>query len=138
LDLDPETSLLEVAERLAEAERTGDIGALKRLLAPDYQGYDPAGRPLDRERVLREFAEGKVRVKSLLQSQLKARVEGDTGIVSGVNAIEGVDGPGSFRFRLRFLDVYLLRDGQWQLVASQDTLLPGWGAPVILANLATK
>jgi hypothetical protein len=128
LDLNSEASLLEAAERLAEAERTGDIGALKRLLAPDYQGYDPAGRLLDRDRVLGEFAEGKVRVKSLLQSQLKARVEGETGIVSGVNAIEGYEGPGLFHFRLRFLDVYLLRDGEWHLVASQDTLLPGWGA----------
>jgi hypothetical protein len=43
-DLKPEAALLEAAGRLAEAERTGDIPALEQLLAPDYQGYDPAGR----------------------------------------------------------------------------------------------
>ena len=120
-----EASLLDAAGRLAQAEQQGDISALEQLLAPDYQGYDPSGRPQDRAGVLRGYAEGGVRMTTLRQSGLRVRVLGDTGLVAGINAVRGQQGTEHFDFRLRFLDVYAWRDGRWQLVASQDTRLPG-------------
>ena len=120
-----EASLVDAATRLAEAERTGDIPALELLLAADYRGYDPSGRPQDRAGVLRGYAEGGVQVTSLHQSELRARVLGDSGLVSGIKVLRGQQGAEHFDFRLRFLDVYAWRDGRWQLVASQDTRLPG-------------
>jgi len=124
-DLNPVDSILETAERLAQAERSGDVATLEQILAPDYQGYDPAGRPQDRAAVLRGYGAGRVRMAGLTQTQLQARVLGDAAVVAGVNAVQGHDGPDHFHFRLRFLDVYAWREGRWQLVASQDTLLPG-------------
>ena len=119
-----EASLLEAAERLAQAEAKGDIPALEQLLALDYQGYDPSGRPQDRAGVLRGYAEGGgVKVTTLLQSDLRARVLGEAGLVAGVNVMRGQQGHEHFDLRLRFLDVYAWRDGRWQLVASQDTRL---------------
>jgi ketosteroid isomerase-like protein len=123
--LSSEASLLDAAERLAQAEAKGDIPALEQLLAPDYQGYDPSGRSQDRAGVLRGYAQGGVRVTTLRQSELRARVLGDTGLVAGINVIRGQQGPEHFDLRLRFLDVYVWREGRWQLVASQDTRLPG-------------
>jgi len=122
--LSSEASLLEAAERLAQAEAKGDIPVLKQLLAPDYQGYDPFGRPQNRAGVLRGYAEGGgVKVTSLLQSDLRARVLGEAGLVAGINVMRGQQGHEHFDLRLRFLDVYAWRDGRWQLVASQDTRL---------------
>ena len=119
-----EASLLDAARRLAQAEAKGDIPALEQLLAPDYQGYDPSGRPQDRAGVLRGYAEGGgVKVTSLLQSDLRARVLGEAGLVAGINVMVGQQGHEHFDLRLRFLDVYAWRDGRWQLVASQDTRL---------------
>jgi ketosteroid isomerase-like protein len=119
-----ETSLLEAAASLAEAERRGDVQALEQLVAGDYIGYDPAGRPQDRTRVARAYADGDVRITSLGQRDLQARIIGEAGLVSGVSAFRGTQGGESFDFTLRFLDVYAWRDGRWQLVASQDTRLP--------------
>lgn len=119
-----EASLLETAERLASAEQMGDVPTLEQLLAVDYRGYDPSGRPQDRAGVLQSYADGRVRLTTLRQSDLRARVLGDAGVVSGVNALRGYHGTELFDFRLRFLDVYAWRDGRWQLVASQDTRLP--------------
>jgi ketosteroid isomerase-like protein len=121
--LSSEASLLDAVERLAQAERQGDIPALEQLLAPDYQGYDPSGRPQDRAGVLLGYAEGGVRVTTLRQSDLRVRVVGETGLVAGINVMRGQQGVEHFDFRLRFLDVYAWRDGRWQLVASQDTRL---------------
>jgi hypothetical protein len=122
--LSSEASLLEAAERLAQAEAKGDIPVLEQLLAPDYQGYDPFGRSQDRAGVLRGYAEGGgVKVTSLLQSDLRARVLGEAGLVAGINVMRGQQGHEHFDLRLRFLDVYAWREGRWQLVASQDTRL---------------
>jgi ketosteroid isomerase-like protein len=123
--LSTEASLLDAAGRLAQAEQQGDVSALEQLLAPDYLGYDPSGRPQDRAGVLRGYAEGGVRVATLRQSELRVRVLGDTGLVAGINALRGQQGPEHFDLQLRFLDVYAWRDSRWQLVASQDTRLPG-------------
>ena len=112
-------------ERLAQAEQKGDIPALEQLLAPDYQGYDPSGRPQDRAGVLRGYAGGGVRMTILRQSELRVRVLGEAGLVAGINVMRGQQGTEHFDLRLRFLDVYAWRDGRWQLVASQDTRLPG-------------
>jgi hypothetical protein len=122
-DVSSEASLLDAVERLAQAEQQGDIAALEQLLASDYRGYDPSGRPQDRAGVLRGYAEGGVRVTTLRQSDLRARVVGETGLVAGISAMRGQQGTEQFDFRLRFLDVYAWRDGRWQLVASQDTRL---------------
>jgi ketosteroid isomerase-like protein len=119
-----EVSLLATAEQLANAERNGDVRSLQEILAADYAGYDPAGRPQDRPTLARAYAEGAVRVTTLEQSHLQARVIGEVGLVTGVNKFQGRQGLEAFDFTLRFLDVYHWRDGQWQLVASQDTRLP--------------
>jgi hypothetical protein len=122
--LSTEASLLDAAQRLAQAEAKGDLPALEQLLASDYQGYDPSGRPQDRAGVLRGYAEGGgVKVASLLQSDLRVRVLGEAGLVAGINIMRGQQGHERFDLRLRFLDVYAWRDGRWQLVASQDTRL---------------
>lgn len=119
-----ESSLLATAQRLAEAERQADTSTLEQLIAPDYVGYDPAGRHQDREGVLRAYAEGRVRVTTLGQSDLRARVVGETGLITGVSEFQGHQGEERFDFRLRFLDIYAWRDARWQLIASQDTRLP--------------
>ena len=115
---------MESAQRLAEAERRGDVRVLEKLIAADYMGYDPAGRPQDRPGVLRAYAEGGVRVTALVQSDLRVRVVGEVGLVAGVSEFQGRQREEPFDFRLRFLDVYVWRDGRWQLIASQDTQVP--------------
>jgi ketosteroid isomerase-like protein len=124
VDLSSEASLLDAAQRLAEAERRGDVRLLEELMAADYRGYDPAGRPQDRSGVVQAYAEGGVRVMVLGQSDLRVRVIGEVGLVAGVSTLQGRQGEEPFDLRLRFLDVYAWRDGRWQLIASQDTNLP--------------
>jgi ketosteroid isomerase-like protein len=119
-----EDALLETARRVADAERRGDAAALEQLVAADYAGYDPAGRPQDRTGITRGYADGTVRITTLEQRDLRARVIGEAGLVTGVSSYRGRQGEEAFEFTLRFLAIYAWRDGRWQLVASQDTRLP--------------
>jgi len=119
-----ESALRETAARLIAAEQAGDISILGIILGPDYRGYDPSGRPQDRESVLESYRRGQVRFEVLSVSDLTLRVLGEIGLVAGVSRLRGHTQDERFDLRLRFLDVYAWRDGRWELVASQDTQLP--------------
>lgn len=120
-----ESALRETAARLIAAEQAGDTSTLAVILGADYQGYDPSGRPQDRETVLASYRRGTVHFDQLTVSDLAARILGDVGLVTGVSQLRGHAEGERFDLRLRFLDVYAWRDGRWELMASQDTRLPG-------------
>jgi ketosteroid isomerase-like protein len=55
-------------------------------------------------------------------SELAARVEGDVGVVTGVNHVRGKDEQGkAFDRRIRFTDTFIKHDGRWQVWATQGT-----------------
>jgi ketosteroid isomerase-like protein len=120
-----ESALRETAARLIAAEQAGDTSTLAVILAADYHGYDPSGRPQDRETVLESYRRGNVRFDLLAVSDMVVRILGDVGLVTGVSRLRGHTADERFDLRLRFLDIYAWRDGRWKLVASQDTRLPG-------------
>ncbi len=63
--------------------------------------------------------------QSLDLSDLNVRTEGNTAVVTGVNHEVGRDAQGkAFDRRVRFTDVYLKRDGRWQVWATQGTRIP--------------
>jgi ketosteroid isomerase-like protein len=62
--------------------------------------------------------------ESLDLSELNVRVEGDVGLVTGVNHIKGRDAQGkAFDRRVRFTDTFIRRDGRWQVWATQGTVI---------------
>ena len=55
-------------------------------------------------------------------SGMKVRVEGDAGIVTGINRIRARDEEGQLvEVKFAFTDVYIKREGHWQVWASQHT-----------------
>lgn len=123
-DVKSETSLLDAAHHLAAAEHQGDVATIEQLLAADYQGHDPVGRPQDRAGVLRAYTDGGLRLTNVQLSELQARIIGETGLVTGISSLQGQQGAEHFHFQLRFLEVYAWRADRWELVASQNTRLP--------------
>jgi len=62
---------------------------------------------------------------SLELSDLNVRVEGSTAVVTGVNHVRGRDDKGQpIDRRSRFTDVFVKRDGRWQVLATQGTIIP--------------
>ena len=59
---------------------------------------------------------------SLELSSLQVRIEGNAGIVTGVNHLKGKDENGEpFEVKLSFTDTYVKRNGRWLVWASQHT-----------------
>jgi ketosteroid isomerase-like protein len=67
----------------------------------------------------------KTALQSLDLSELNVRVEGNTAVVTGVNHVVGRDAAGkAINRRVRFTDVFIKRDGRWQVWATQGTTIP--------------
>jgi ketosteroid isomerase-like protein len=66
----------------------------------------------------------KIAYEAVELSELAARVEGDAGVVTGVNRVRGKDEQGkAFDRRVRFTDTFIKRDGRWQVWATQGTVI---------------
>ena len=62
--------------------------------------------------------------ESLELSEMGVRVEGDVAVVNGVNTIKAKDKQGKAIDRKhRFTDIFIRRDGQWQVWGTQGTLI---------------
>jgi ketosteroid isomerase-like protein len=123
----PEDDLLATVKALVDAELHGDLATLERILAPDFVGFDQAGRMQDRQTILDAYRAGFVRIDGLTPSDLHVQLLGESGVVSGVTTIRGVAGGEPFSANLRFLDVFAYRSGGWQLLASQVTTMAASG-----------
>lgn len=95
-----------------------------RLIAPDWQVTHVAGQRLTRPDVFRDMFETDANhIESMTVDEVEARVFGDAAVVTGRTRVGGSQSGGRYDVTLRFTDVFVRRDGQWQAVASHATLL---------------
>ena len=111
-------------QRIASAWVTRDRAFIESVLAPDWSVTDVAGRVLSRQQVLDDmFGAPDRRVDAMAIDDVKVRIFGDTAVVTGRTRASGRDRSGAGSVELRFTDVFVRRDGRWQVVASQGTLI---------------
>ncbi len=72
--------------------------------------------------VLSSVKDDKTVLEAADLSDLNVRKEGDTAVVTGINHVRGRDDKGqAFDRWYRFTDVFVKRDGRWQVLATQGT-----------------
>jgi ketosteroid isomerase-like protein len=80
------------------------------------------GGLLTKAEAVAEARNSKDTIASHELSDTNVRVVGDTAVVTGVNHVKGSDEKGQpFERRVRFTDVFVKRDGRWQVLATQGT-----------------
>ena len=116
--------LTDIQHRLATAWIDGDREFIENVLADDWSVTDLTGRVLTKEEVLREaFGSDERQVASMQIDDIRVRSFGDWAIVTGRTEAAGEYQGSMVEVKLRFTDVFALRDGRWQAVASQATML---------------
>jgi hypothetical protein len=128
----PDTTSLGAAERALlrfEQERSAaiarhDITVLRRMYADEFRGITAAGIPVDRERLLWVFTRDDpstiFTIDELAVQTLGSA--GDTAVLTGrLTTIRRETG--EVLVASRFIHVYALRDGRWQIVAAQGTAI---------------
>ena len=122
-ELSEKDRLLEVFDKFRDALFSNDVQTMKDLMAEDYIGYDPLGNPQDKSISIDAYQPGRAKLDTYDVDDLEVRIIGEVGIITGKGHIHGTFAGSEFEHRLRFLDLYINRDGKWQLYMSQVTEL---------------
>jgi ketosteroid isomerase-like protein len=120
---DPKFTLIQTERQWNQALKSKDSGWFEEHLAADFTDVSSGdGSFHTKAENMAALKTDATSYETLELSELQARVEGNAGIVTGVNHILGHDDRGNaFDVRLRFTDTYIRRDGQWLVWASQHT-----------------
>jgi ketosteroid isomerase-like protein len=116
--------IMDLERRLAEAWVKGDRRFIEALLAHDWTVIDPSGRLLTKQQVIEEtFGTAERQIQTMSVDDIKVRVLGGVAVATGRTRATGMYQGQTASVTLRFTDVFHLRDGQWQVVASHGTLV---------------
>jgi ketosteroid isomerase-like protein len=116
-------ALLELEDQWAAAVVKRDSVTFERLLAPGFV-YSEDDRTMSRDQVLREIVSGADTVRSAHNEDIRVHHFGPTAVVTGWLVLRGRGAAGAFDRRFRYTDTWARRDGQWQIVAAHDYLVP--------------
>ena len=98
-------------------------GLMERILADDYSGVSSDGTTRTKADQIKSQAEPLT--GTFVSSKLEYvhyRHFGDTVIAQGQESLKRADGKPDLQ--LIWHDIWMFRDGKWQIVASQDSVLP--------------
>lgn len=112
-----EQSVLQLTRDWLAAEERNDRTTLKRIIADDFEGTAPTGNTVFKDDVMpREGSPGGV---AMTTSEMKARVFGDTAVVTA----RGVQKAGEKR-DVRFTVIFVKRGNEWKMVAGHLSAVP--------------
>ncbi len=110
---------LETQWRIAQVN--GDIPTLERLLADDYIGITANGTVQTKDEALAAIRNKTFALSKIDLSEVKARIHGDTAVVTSKAQVEGtldgVDMSGTYRYTR----VYVRKLGTWQITNFEVT-----------------
>jgi hypothetical protein len=98
-------------------------GLMERILADDYSGVSSKGA------IVTKADQVKSQAEPLTGTYVSSKLDyvhyrhfGDTVIAQGQESLKRADGKPDHQ--LIWNDIWMFRDGKWQIVASQDSVLP--------------
>ena len=117
-----ERDLITLENQWTAAWQKRDAAFLAKLLADEYLSTDSGGNTATRAQELAGLEDPGTRITSFALTDLQVHVYGDTAVVTGLNTVKatvkGKDVSGGHRFT----DVFVKRDGRWQVVATQSSV----------------
>jgi ketosteroid isomerase-like protein len=116
--------ILDLEEQLRQAEMSVDLAALNSFFADDIMVTAPAGIVVDKATCASEFERAaKVKIEKYDKEDINVRTFSDTAVTSyRVRARAEYQGT-SIENQFRMTNVWLKREGRWQVVARHTTML---------------
>jgi hypothetical protein len=101
-----------------------DIPALGQVLADELVYVHSSSVRQSKAEQLRDMEKGAAVYQRIDARDQEPAIYGQTGLIQGVATFTTAGGGGQSTFTLRYTDVYVLRDGRWQMVAWHCTRMP--------------
>jgi hypothetical protein len=121
----PDLAEVEAVERARfQAFIEGDTAPLRPMLADDLLYCHSSGQCETKEQIVASISSNAADYQKLDVVYLKPRAVGGAVLINGKVDVLVVDSGGTKQFQAIYTDVYVKRDGRWQLVSWQSTRLP--------------
>jgi ketosteroid isomerase-like protein len=118
-----ERTLIALENEWAQAVVHRNARALGRFVAARWVYSDESG-VMDRAAGIKAFTSGSDTVATAGNRDMHVTVYPGAAVVIGILEMRGRGPAGAFFHRYRYTDTWVLIDGRWQCVASQDYLMP--------------
>jgi ketosteroid isomerase-like protein len=115
---DDEKQVMQLEQNLVAAFRHNDVAALGHIMADDFVFTDPRGASITKERWLEELASGALAFEFVEIEGMRVRLAGEAALVTGLITLKARSQAGGYNGQFSVVDVYMKRDGRWQLALS--------------------
>ena len=119
----PEDSVRALETARGQALVHADTTALSRMVADEFVEVSRLGTLRTKADNIREIATGALKLTSVKYDSVSVRIYGDVAILRGIADNTGTFRGFPFAGKLWYTRVFVRRDGRWQAVAMQHTML---------------
>lgn len=130
-----EQELMKLAQAALDATLKKDRAALERVYADDYVYSHTNGGVLSKAQEIAQVMSGESQWTSDTASDMSVRVAGDAAIVTGLEVLQGTAKDYAAGPR-RFTDIWVKRNGRWQQLGGQSTLVAPTNTPDTATGLS--
>jgi hypothetical protein len=117
----PEDSVRAAEAARGQALLHADTAALSRLVADEFVEISRLGQLRTKADNMRDIASGDLKLTAVKYDSLAVRVYGDVAVLRGIADNAGTFHGFPFTGKIRYLRIFVRRDGRWQAVAMQQT-----------------
>ena len=116
-----EQALMQIEQEMLDALLKGDTSAGERHMADAFVFTAPDGTVQDKARFIADVKSGDLKIESSTNEDMKVHVHGDAAVVTYRSTDKGSYKGNDLSGQYRWTDVFVKRNGRWQLVAGQGT-----------------
>jgi ketosteroid isomerase-like protein len=116
-----EAELLTIQDQWAKARVDRNVAFLERLYAKEFWITSMQGSVVTRSEDIGVFASGDMRPEIVADDDMKVTVYDGFAVVTGREHVKGTYKGMAGDFQLRFTNVYVRRDGRWQMITHHST-----------------
>lgn len=107
-----------------KAMTSNDLAALERALGDDLI-YTHSSASVDtKASYVGSIRSGALKYVSIDPGEMTVRVYGTTAIITATAKVSSISNGQTMTNQLRYTDIWVLRDGRWQMVGWQSTRVP--------------
>lgn len=113
--------VLQAEARRIKALVNDDIATLDRIFSPELSYTHSNGQTESKSEYLAALTSGRLKYKSIEHVEQVVRLYGKTAVLTAGTKIVAVNANRESRVTLRFTAVYVVQNGEWQMIAWQST-----------------
>ena len=119
-----EQEVLKAEQDRVAAVISGDTAKLEQILANDLTYTHSTALVESKTDFLNSIKSGNIKYQAMNHKEVKVSLYGDTAVLRGQSDVKVTLQGQQANLVLRFIAVYIKKDGRWQMTAWQSTRLP--------------